>query len=669
MKNPFKTGRLITDRLIGKVLAFCLICMAILLPTFGAYVSLRNGYNRQNALAEQTRDRGYKILEKCNTGWREVDVLKEDMKSALSVASRLKCPEYDDLLALWEECKRDTDCKRKDSRVKAQELSSSVKIASDTYRKAKDQIKSLKNLIEEDARPKSEKIVAIDIDQRERLCLAMESLKLELSRPLPMNTVSVSEYLKSCVGLVEVAGQDRIKELESKCRDVEGVLADVDMNRSDAESLSQRLKDAREVIKNTLKEMRAQEDIGRKAYNAFLELPLDAGRTMAQFRQKHLTPLAKQVEEMDEGLNSVIGEWGSGVCHESLEKIHLASNSINSASVFVAENRMELSRSTVESIDAARSRLNDCILALNKCIEDFGIGHKKVTILKHLADLKNACSGLEREFEKIEKSGEATDEVSRMLIQKVGTIKSDKQDIAAEISRLEQRIDDVRKCELKKLISATRDFKDVVEKAANTLPRVEHAAGLSAICIPFKGNHGVAASDIEHMMKRGDGEVVTGYRHAISFDKFNLENDAKNDFMVYRVFRFDFSIKGNDIGELQNIVLKLSKKGHTLRKGSNRGFPGKLKVDCSLKAKGIELSQGVSQEKDGIDKNRSDSLRFFIPLEGSRQVMRYATFSLLVWISPYRETGWDYSGLSAEIYGVTTNGDRKELSLSHEVNK
>ena len=148
MKNPFKTGRLITDRLIGKVLAFCLICMAILLPTFGAYVSLRNGYNRQNALAEQTRDRGYKILEKCNSGWREVDVLKEDMKSALSVASRLKCPEYDDLLALWEECKRDTDCKRKDSRVKAQKLSSSVKIASDTYRKAKDQIKSLKNLID-----------------------------------------------------------------------------------------------------------------------------------------------------------------------------------------------------------------------------------------------------------------------------------------------------------------------------------------------------------------------------------------------------------------------------------------------------------------------------------------------------------------------------------------
>ena len=201
------------------------------------------------------------------------------------------------------------------------------------------------------------------------------------------------------------------------------------------------------------------------------------------------------------------------------------------------------------------------------------------------------------------------------------------------------------------------------------MPRVEQAAGLSAICIPFKGNHGVAASDIEHMMKCGHGEVVTGYRNAISFDKFNLENDAKNDFMAYRVFRFDFSIKGSDIGELQNIVLKLSKNGHTLRKGSNRGFPGKLKVDCSLKAKGIELSQGVSREKDGIDKHRSDSLRFLIPLEGSRQVMRYATFSLLVWISPYRETGWDYSGLSAEIYGVTTNGNRKELSLYHEVSK
>ena len=669
MKNSFKTGRLITDRLIGKVSAFCLICMAILLPLYGVYVSLRNGYIRRNALAERTRDRGYKILERCNTKWNEVNALQEDLKSAMSVASRLKFPEHDDLSTLCEECKRDIDCKRKDSRRQAQELSSTVKTALDAYRKAKDQIKGLQNFIEEDAKLRSEKIVAIDISLREKLCRAIESLKSELSRPLPMNTVSVGEYLKSCIGLVEINGQERIQELESKCRDVEGVLADVDMNRSDAESLSQRLKDAREEIKNTLKEMRAQEDIGRMAYNAFLELPLDAGRTMAQFRQKHLTPLAKQVEEMDEGLNSVIGKWGSGVCHESLEKIHLASNSINSASVFVAENRMELSRSTVESIDAARSRLNDCILALNKCIEDFGIGQKKVTILKHLADLKNACSGLEREFEKVEKSGEATDEVSRMLIDKVGKIKSDKQNIAAEISGLEQSIDDVRKCELKKLISVTQEFKDAVAKAADTLPRIEYAAGLSAICIPLKGNHGVVASDIEYMMKCGDGEVVIGSRHAISFDEFNLENEARNDFTAYRVFRFDFSIKGDEIDGLQSIVLKLSKNGRTLRKGSNRGFPGKLKVDCSLKAKGIELSQGVSREKDGIDKNRSDSLRFLISLDGSKQVMRYATFSLLVWISPYRATGWDYSGLSAEIYGVSTNGTRKELSLSHEVSR
>ena len=256
-----------------------------------------------------------------------------------------------------------------------------------------------------------------------------------------------------------------------------------------------------------------------------------------------------------------------------------------------------------------------------------------------------------------------------MLIDKVGKIKSDKQDIADEISGLEQSIDDVRKCELKKLISVTQEFKDAVAKAADTLPRVEYEAGLSAICVPFKGNHGVTASDIEQMMNGGNGEVVSGYRPAISFDKFNLENEAKNDFTAYRVFRFDFSIKGEEINGLENIVLKLSKNGHTLRKGSNRGFPGKLKVNCSLRAKGIELSQNVSQDKEGIDKNRSDSMNFLIPLKDSRQTMRYGTFNLLTWISPYRETGWDYSGLSVEVFGVTTHGNRKELSLLHEVSR
>ena len=669
MKNPFKTGRLITDRLIGRVSVFCLVCMAILLPLCGAYIILRNGYNRQNARAEWTRDRGYKILERCNAGWREVDAMKEDMKSALSVASRLNCPEHDELLTLWEECKRDIDCKRKDSRREAQELSSSVKISLDAYRKSKDQIIRLRYLIEEDAKPKSDKIVAADVNQRERLRQAIESLKLELSRPLPMNTVSIGEYIKSCIGLVEINGQERINELEEKCRDVEKILRDIDLNRGDAESMSQRLKDVRGKIKNALKEMRAQEETGKKAYNAFLALPLDVGRTMAQFRQKHLTPLAKQMEEMEERLKVVIGKWESGVCQESLKQIHIASNSINSAMAFVQENRMSLSQSTVESLDVPRSRLDDCIFALNKCIEDFGIGQKKAMILKHLTDLKNGYGDLEKEFEKVENSGDATDEVSRMLIDKVGKIKSDKQDIVSEISGLEQNIDEVRKCEMKKLISATQDFKDVVAKAADTLPRIEYAAGLSAICIPFKGNHGVVASDIEYMMKCGDGEVVIGSRHAISFDEFNLENEARNDFTAYRVFRFDFSIEGDEIDGLQSIVLKLSKNGRTLRKGSNRGFPGKLKVDCSLKAKGIELSQGVSREKDGIDKNRSDSLRFLISLDGSKQVMRYATFSLLVWISPYRATGWDYSGLSAEIYGVATNGTRKELTLSHEVSR
>lgn len=669
MKNPFKTGRLVTDRLLSKVSAFCLVCMAILLPLCGAYVGLRNGYNRQNALAERTRERGYKILERCDTSWGEVEAMKKNLTTALSVASQLECPEQDDLLELWEECKRDVECKRKDSRREAQELSASVKSALESYRKAKNQVNVLKCVIEEDAKPKAEKIVAIDIDLRERICSAIASLKSELSRPLPVNTVSVGEYLKSCIGLVEINEQEKVRELESRCCGVEAVLADVDMNRGDAESMSHRLNDVCDKIKNTLKEMKAQKEAGQKAYNAFLALPLDAGRTLAQFRQKHLTPLAKQMEEMDGQLKIVIGKWTSGVCRESLEKIHLASNAINSASTFVEENRMELSQSTVESLDMPRPRLNDYIFALNKRIEEFGIDQKKATILRHLEKLKNSCSDLEKEFESADTSGEEMDEVSRMLIEKVGRIKSGKQDIAAEISMLEQDIDDVRKCELKKLISATQDFKDVVAKAADTLPRIEYAAGLSAICIPFKGNHGVVASDIEYMMKCGDGEVVIGSRHAISFDEFNLENEARSDFTAYRVFRFDFSIKGDEIDGLQSIVLKLSKNGRTLRKGSNRGFPGKLKVDCSLKAKGIELSQGVSREKDGIDKNRSDSLRFLISLDGSKQVMRYATFSLLVWISPYRATGWDYSGLSAEIYGVATNGTRKELTLSHEVSR
>lgn len=667
MKNPFKTGRLITDRLIGKVSAFCLVCMAILIPLCVAYVSIRNGYNRQNALAERTRARGYKILERCEMRWNEVDALKKDLESALSFTARLERSEHDSLLSLLEECKSNVDCKRKDSRRQAQELISSMESALDTYRKGENQVKVLKSLVEEDARPKSERIVAIDVNLRERLCRAIESLKSELNRPLSMNTVSVGEYLKSCVGLVEIDGQEKFDELESRCRDVEEVLRDIDLNRGDAESMSQRLKDAREKIKTTLKEMRVQEEAGEKAYNAFVALPVDVGRTMAQFRQKHLTLLAKQVEELEGRLKVVIGKWESGVCQESLEKIHIASNSINSAAAFVAENRMELSQSMVESLDMPRSKLNDCIFTLNKCIEDFGIDQKKAMILKHLAGLKNGYSDLEKEFEKVEKNEEATDDASRMLIDKVGNIKSDKQDIESEISGLEQSIDDVRKCELKKLISVTQEFNDAVGKAADTLPRVEYEAGLSAICIPFKGNHGVAASDIEHMMKWGHGEVATGYRHSISFDKFNLENEAKNDFTAYRVFRLDFSIKGDEIGELENIVLKLSKDGHTLRKGSNRGFPGKLKVNCSLRAKGIELSQKVSQNKEGIDKNRSDSMNFLIVLKDSRQTMRYVTFNLLVWISPYSETGWDYSGLSAEIFGVTTRGNRKELSLLHEV--
>lgn len=669
MKNPFKTGRLVTDRLISKLSAFSLICMAILLPLCCLYFSLRNGYNRQNALAELTRERGYRILERYNTGWGEVEALKESLDKALSVAAQIECLEHDDLLALWEECKEDVNCKRNDSRKRAQELSLSVKAALDAYRGAKNQVIALKSLIEEDVKPKSEMIVAIDIDLRERLYSAIASLKSELSRPLPVNTVSVGEYLKSCIGLVEINGQERVRELESRCRSVEAVLADVDMNRGDAESMSHRLNDVCDKIKNNLKGMKEQEEAGRKAYNAFLALPLDAGHNLAQFRQKHLTPLVKQMEEMDERLKIVIGEWKSGLCQESLEKIHLASNAIISVSAFVEENLMALSQSTMESLNVPRARLNDCIFALNKCIEDFGIDQKNVTILKHMETWKNSCIDLEKEFETLDMSGEAMDEVSRMLIEKVGRIKSEKQDIATEISGLEQSIADVRKRELKKIISATQDLNDAVAKAADTLPRVEYEEGLSAKCIPFKGNDGVTVSDIEHMMKREDGEVVTGYRHAISFDKFNLENEAKNDFMAYRVFRFDFSIRGDELGGLQNIILKLSKNGHTLRKGSNRGFPGKLKVDCSLKAKGIELSQGVSREKDGIDKYRSDSLCFLISLEGSRQIMQYVTFSLLVWISPYCETGWDYSGLSAEIFGVTTQGNRKELSLLHEVSR
>lgn len=669
MKSHFKTGRLIIDRLIGKVLVFCLICMAILLPLCGGYVGLRNGYNRQNALSERTRDRGYQMLERCSSGWGEVEALKENMKNALSVASRLTCPEHDDLFTRWEECKRDADSKRKDSQRQAQELLSSVKIALDAYRKAKDQVKGMKNFIEEDAKAKVEKIVAIDFNLRERLCRAIESLKLELNRPLPVNTVSVSEYLKSCIGLAEINGQERIRGLELMCSAVEVILADIDMNRSDAELLSHRLNDACDKIKSTHKVMRAQEDAGRKAYKALLSLPLDAVRTIDHFRQKDIAPLAKQMDEMDERLNIVIGKWTSGVCHESLEKIQLASNSISSASAFVSENRMELSQSALESIDATRARLNDCIFSLKKRIEDFGMDQKKEVILKHLADLKNGCRDLEKEFEKIENSGEATDEVLRILNDKVGKIKSDKQNLASEISGLEQGVDDVRECEVKKLIYVTQRFKEAVVKAADTLPKVKYEAGLSAICVPFKRNHGVTAYDIEHMMKREDGEVVTGYRHAIPFDKFNLENEAKNDFAAYRVFRFDFSIKGDEINELENIVIKLSKNGHTLRKGSNRGFPGKLKVNCALRAKGIELSQRVSQDKEGIDKNRSDSMSFFISLKDSRQVMRYVTFSLLVWISPYRETGWDYNGLSAEIYGVMANGNKKELSLFHEVSR
>ena len=153
-------------------------------------------------------------------------------------------------MTLWEECKRDIDCKRKDSRRQAQELSSTVKTALDAYRKAKDQIKGLQNFIEEDAKLRSEKIVAIDISLREKLCRAIESLKSELSRPLPMNTVSVGEYLKSCIGLVEINEQEKVRELESRCCGIEAVLADVDMNRGDAESMLHRLNDVCDKIKN-----------------------------------------------------------------------------------------------------------------------------------------------------------------------------------------------------------------------------------------------------------------------------------------------------------------------------------------------------------------------------------------------------------------------------------
>lgn len=101
MKNPFKTGRLVTDKLLSKVSAFCLVCMAILLPLCGVYVGLWNGCNRQNALAERTRERGYKILETgCDTGQGEEDALKENLGKALSLASQLEYPEHDNLLAL-----------------------------------------------------------------------------------------------------------------------------------------------------------------------------------------------------------------------------------------------------------------------------------------------------------------------------------------------------------------------------------------------------------------------------------------------------------------------------------------------------------------------------------------------------------------------------------------
>lgn len=108
------------------------------------------------------------------------------------------------------------ECKRKDSRKEAQELSASVKSALEAYRKTKNQVKVLKYFIEDAAKPKSEKILSIDIDLRERLCEAIAPLKSELNRPLPMNTVSIGEYLKSCIGLVEINGQKKVRELESR---------------------------------------------------------------------------------------------------------------------------------------------------------------------------------------------------------------------------------------------------------------------------------------------------------------------------------------------------------------------------------------------------------------------------------------------------------------------
>lgn len=669
MKNPFKTGRLVTDRLLSKVSAFCLVCMAILLPLCGAYVGLRNGYNRQNALAERTRERGYKILERCDTSWGEVEAMKKNLTTALSVASQLECPEQDDLLELWEECKRDVECKRKDSRREAHELSASVKSALESYRKAKNQVNVFKCVIEEDAKPKAEKIMAIDIDLRERICSAIASLKSELSRPLPVNTVSVGEYLKSCIGLVEINEQEKVRELESRCCGVEAVLADVDINRGDAESMSHRLNDVCDKIKNTLKEMKAQKEAGQKAYNAFLVLPMNAGLAIAQFRQKHLTPLKKQIEEMDEQFGILIERWRFVACQESLEKIQSASNVINSATALFAQNRVEMSQSMVEFMDGLRSQLNERAFALNKSIEDFNMGQKKITILKHLANLKDGYRGIEKEFEIIENSEAVTDDISRMLIDKVGKIKLGEYNIADEISEVKQHIDDISNGELKKLDSVIVKFNDAVAKIVETLPKVDYEVGWSAMCIPFSGNHNVETADIEEIMKRRDGEVVTGYCYAIPFDKFNLENEAKNDFMSYRVFRFDFSIERNEINELESIVLKLSKDGHTLRKGSNKGFLSKLKVNCSLRVKGIELSQRVLQDKGGIDKNRSDSVKFLISLKDSRQIRQYVTFSLLVWISPYRETGWNYNCLSAEIFGITTQGNKNELSFLHEVSR
>lgn len=665
MRNPLKTGRLVTDRLIWKTSVLCTVFLATAIPLFTVYISLRNGCQRHNDLAEQTRRRALKVLERSDVRMDEVVSVKNKLSNALSIASRLENLDDNELNGLWESCKRDVDCKRKDSLDRAQELTSSVMSARNAYQKAVDQLKAIKSYIEVDARARSEQIEAVKTDQCKKLNLAIESLKSELKRPMLVNKVSVSEYLKSRLGIVTIKGDEEIRKLKSNCLDVERILMDVGRTRKEAEMLSQRLDDAREKIKNQLNEMKKQKQAGCNAYKDFAALPLDPRRAMASFRQKHINSLAVETGELNERFLTLIGEWKTDVCQESVGRINLASNSIDTAEAFVMENRNELSESAIKSLDLPKARVNDCISALSKRIGDSVIEQNAETISKQLENLKNSLGFLEEEFEKVEKIEEVNEDVSRVLIDRVGMVRTEADDVSAEIIKLGQRVCEVRDGELNALVAMTQELNDSIARVAEAMPKVEYEAGFLATCIPVRNKKGIGDSDIETMMNGRYGEVLAGYNRGVSFSRLKLESDAKNDFTAYRALRFDFSLKGAEIGELKSLVLKLSKNAQTLRKGSNRGIPGKLKVNFRLKVKGIELSQNASAEKDCIDKNRSDSLRIVIPLVGSRQLMRHASFSLLVWISPYRETGWDYSGLSAEVYGVNESGG-KTFSLLHE---